>query len=340
MENKSNKNISSFEKNMELESILRKINGLLHPVEVEQMELSGNDFSQPVLLQIGSPRSGSTFFMQWMANNEIAATPNNFLSRFFQAPYIGALISEMIINPRYNYRGEFSDINKDIELKSDIGKTKGFNSPHEFWYFWRQYFNFPDIPTTDEIFIKNADFDSFNKELSLLQQVYNRPFALKAHIINWYLKSMADNMQNAIYIHIHRNPVSKIRSLMKARKNWNGDADNWFSWKPREYEAIKNMDIYHQVAGQIYFIEKTILENRKYLGERYMKFSYEDLCNQPEMIYNNLIDKINLFSTKKITKQYSGRPNFSIANSKSEFDDKKIENAFHYFLKNFGVLNY
>jgi len=330
----------SFEKNLNLENILRQINSLLEPVEKEKMQLKGNDFSVPSILQIGSPRSGTTFFTQWMASNGVFSNPTNFLSRFYGAPYIGALIYEMLVNPKYNYRNEFIDIANNFEFKSEIGKTKGFNAPHEFWYFWRNNFKFPDVPVPNSIFLKSADFNSFNQELSLIQQVFNKPFTIKAHIVNWYLESVSNNMKNAIYIHIPRNPVANIRSLMRARKNWTGDINKWFSWKPREYSAIKDLDVYHQVAGQIYFIEKTILEDRKYLGDRYLMFSYEELCNNPEEIYHKVLNKVNQFSQKKIKKSYTGEKQFTISNPKTEFDDKKIEKAYQYFIDNYGELKF
>lgn len=330
----------SFEKNKNLESILHKINTLLKPIEKEQIEFKGDDFSLPTIFQIGSPRSGTTFFTQWMASQGIFSYPTNFLSRFFGAPYIGSLIYEMLTNPEFDYRNEFYDISRSFKFESEIGKTKGFNAPHEFWYFWRQHFEFPDVPLDNYRFENSADFDSFNRELSLIKQVSGKPFLLKAHIVNWYLKSMAENLNNAVYIHIVRNPVANIRSLMKSRKKWTGSIDLWFSWKPKEFSIIKDMDAYHQVAGQIYFIEKNIIEDREFLGDRYLMFSYEDLCSNPEEVYYKVIDKVNKFSAHRIEKPYSGEKQFTISNPKTEFDDKKIEKAFQFFIDNYGDLKF
>ena len=300
-----------FEKNMDLEEILKMINDLLEPVERGQLEGKCEVSEYPSVLQIGSPRSGTTFFTQWMASHGVFSYPTNFLSRFFKSPYIGALIYDMLVNPKYNYRDEFLDIVNDFKFESNIGKTKGINAPHEFWYFWRNNFKFTDIPSDDVTFLEGANFEQFNKELALLQKVFEKPFILKAHIVNSYLKVVADNMQNAVYIHITRDPVANIRSLMKARKNWSGDMNQWWSWKPNEYDLIKNLDYYHQVAGQIYFIEKTILDNRIYLADRYLLFSYEDLCNDPEGIYYRVINHVNKFSKKEIEKEYQGEMSYS-----------------------------
>lgn len=330
---------TGFEKNMELEKLLKKINNLLEPVEKEQLIL-GKDYSIPAILKIGAPRSGSTFFTQWICSTGIFSFPTNFLSRFYAAPYIGALIYEMLVNPKYNYKDEFFDISLDHGFKSDVGKTKGFNANHEFMYLWRHNFNIPEIPVDNETFMRGADFDSFNSELSLLHKVFGKPFIVKAHVVNWYLKSLSANINNAIYVHIPRNPVSTIRSLMKAALKTKGRLDVWASWKPKEYSILKEMDVYRRFAGQIYFIEKTILQDRKYLGARYLMFSYEDLCNNPEEIYYKVINKVNQFSKIKIEEPYNGKNRFNISNPKTEFDDKQIELAYQYFIDNFGPLSF
>lgn len=330
----------SFEKNLELEGILKKINNLLEPVEKEQIDKIDLDFNMPSILQIGSPRSGSTLFTQWAADLGMFSYPSNFLSRFFKSPYIGALIYEMMVNPRYDYRNEFSDINGQYEYKSNIGKTSGFNAPHEFWYFWRNHFQFYDVPVSNGQFNKNANFISFNNELAMIQKVFNKPFVIKAHIVSWYLKSFAQNMKNAIYIHIHREPIANIRSLMKARLNWNQTMNKWFSFKPKEYDLLKDMDNYHQVAGQIYFIEKEILASKHYLGDRYLCFSYEELCNNPSDIFMKIKNKVNEYSDNQIMIEYSDKYKFTISNPKDELEDDKIELAFQYFVHKYGKLIY
>lgn len=330
----------SFSKNQDLENLLSKINTLLKPVEQERMESIDHNYETPCILQIGSPRSGSTLFTQWAASLGVFSGPTNFLSRFYEAPYLGALIYEMVTNPKYDYRDEFSDINKSHEFKSTTGKTTGFSAPHEFWYFWRKHFEFSDIPVDNETFSKTASFDTFNKELNLISMVFDKPFVMKAHIANWYLESFSKKMNNAVYVHIYRDPVANVRSLMKARVNRNNTVNEWFSFKPKEYLALINMDAYHQVAGQIYFSEKAILDQRSHLKDRYVMFSYEDFCDNPEEVFYSLIKKINQYSKKQIPLKYIGSKSFKVSSPKTEFDDGKIKAAIKYFEDKHGKLIY
>lgn len=328
-----------YEKNNNLEDILKKINTLLKPVEVEEAsKVSEPKF--PNLFLIGGPRCGSTLLTQWAAGLDAFSYPSNFLSRFYEAPYIGALIYNMVTKPEYQYRDEFSDINSDFKLSSSIGKTKGFKAPHEFWYFWRRFMTFPDVPFSEKEFEEQFDFNLFQKELVLIQKAFdNKPFLFKAKIANWYLRPLNENINNAIYIHLYREPVAMTRSLLKAREKWVGTRDKWFSWKPREYEMLKKMDVYHQVAGQIYFLEKEILKQKEFLGLKYISFSYEEFCKNPKAVYMKIMNKIQQFASDFVIPEYEGEKKFEISNPVSEEDEHILE-AFAYFEKKYGILNY
>ena len=333
----------SFNKNKNLDNFITKVNELLYPVESEQMEQLAHDEAAtpnlPTLFLVGTPRSGSTLFTQWMASLGAFAYPSNFLSRFYKAPYVGALIYQMVTDPQYQYKGEFSDINQALEFSSTIGKTSGFKSPHEFWYFWRRFVDFPEIPIADQEFSKRFDWLTFKKELALLHSVFQKPFVFKAHIVNWYLEGLATNLKNAFFIHLYRDPLPTTRSLLKARENWTGSREQWFSFKPREYEIIKNMDVYHQIAGQIYFIDKDILSKRGALGGRCLTFSYEEFCQNPEAIYQNISNKIKALSPGYTIPKYAGEPRFDISNPTSSEDDQ-IRDAYRYFESTYGRLTF
>ncbi|MCS5489200.1 hypothetical protein [Algoriphagus limi] len=329
----------SYKKNELLEYALKEINSLLKPVEIEQISKVGKP-KFPNLFLIGGPRCGSTFFTQWAADLDIFSYPSNFLSRLYEAPYLGALIYNIVTKPEYQYRDEFADVNVDFKLNSSIGKTSGFKAPHEFWYFWRRFMNFPEVPFSESEFEDQFDFDTFQKELALIQKAFDdKPFLFKAKIANWYLKPLNENIDDAIFLHLHRDPIPMTRSLLKAREKWVGSREKWFSWKPREYNLLKDLDVYHQVAGQIYFLEKEILTNRKCLGSKYLSFSYEEFCENPERIYFMITSKIQEFSPDFSIPDYKGDKEFSPSNPISE-DDKHIKKAFEFFENKYGELVY
>lgn len=328
-----------FNKNKTLDDLIIEINELLAPVEKNFYEKITPPENCSLFL-LGTSRCGSTLFMQWAASLNTFSYPSNFLSRFPKAPYIGALIYEMVTNSKYQYLDEFEDVNNQELFLSSIGKTKGFKAPHEFWYFWREFMNFPEVPFSEEEFEKNFDFEGLQEKLNLMQLAFGKPFLCKAKIVNWYLESMATHMKNVVFIHLHRDPIAVVRSLLKTRKKWTGSSENWFAWKPREYDELRNMDKYHQVAGQIYYIEREILSKKKLLGERYLSFSYEEFCENPKQVYKKIGDTLNKFSESEFQMPtYKGKTNFVASNPISK-EDSEIEKAWNYFTDTYGALKY
>ena len=329
----------SFEKNKSLDEALVHLNDKLFQLEQLEMERAERP-PFPNLLLMGNPRSGSTLFTQWMATQESFAYPSNFLSRLYKAPYLGALIYDIVTKPEYQYRKEFEDINgSGIALSSSIGKTSGFKAPHEFWYFWRRFVNFPQVPMGQDKFAKQFDFKSANQELSLIQKAFGKPFLLKGKILNWYLASTSTSLKDVIYLHLYRDPIATSRSLLNAREKWTGSKENWFSWKPREYEILKDLDKYHQVAGQIYFIDKEILAHRELLGDRYLGFSYEEYCSEPKRIFDLIVEKIRAFSPDFNPAVYNDSFEFKISNPVSD-EDEHLKAAYQYFEDTYGKLNF
>jgi len=327
-------------KNSKLDDLIFRINNLLAPLEEESIKKLDSKISDnyPALFLIGTPRSGSTLFMQWVASTGAFAYPSNFMSRFNRAPYISALIYEMVTNPDYQYRDEFSDISHNIDFSSSIGKTSGFMSPHEFWYFWTRFIEFPEIPFSEEEFSRNFDFNMFQNELKLLKHAFQKPFIMKAHIIVWYMESVSKNLKNIIYLHLKRDPIDSVRSLLKAREKWTGSLEEWFTVKPKEYDILKTMDPFHQVAGQIYFMDREIHSKKHCLGDDYIQVNYEEFCRDPESVYDMITKKTAEMAPDFTIPEYRSIKEFHVSKPASDIDDK-IRKAYDFFEKKYGIIN-
>ena len=150
--------VAEFRRNEELEALLQTINSNLWLAE---KELLSREYSAkfPVILVMGPLRSGTTLFMQWLANTGVVSYPTNLLSRFFGAPILGAQIQLLLTDPRFNFRDELGEFLQKVDFSSENGKTKGVMAPNEFWYFWRRFLPNPsqDVWTDNEL---RAGFDS------------------------------------------------------------------------------------------------------------------------------------------------------------------------------------
>ena len=137
--------VESFRRNARLEGLLTTLNGLLACSEEAALEHFSSFKHHPVVFVMGPHRSGTTLFMQWLANTGVVGYPTNLLSRFFGAPVIGAQIQLLLTDPRYDFRNEILEFNSAISFDSEIGKTRGALSPNEFWHFWRRFLPFREL---------------------------------------------------------------------------------------------------------------------------------------------------------------------------------------------------
>jgi len=188
-----------FRRNELLEKLLIELNIDLQPSEQALIQNCQPNKGLPyhLILVMGPLRSGTTLFMQWLANKWLANTglfayPTNLLSRFYQAPIIGAKIQLLLTDPRFNFRDELGEFAQQAEYRSENGKTKGVLAPNEFWYFWRRFLAEPgrDVWTDAEL-RQSMDIRTMLAELAGMMQVFQKPFAAKGMLFNYNIPFIA-----------------------------------------------------------------------------------------------------------------------------------------------------
>jgi Sulfotransferase family len=334
---KMNQRKQQFVRNQNLESLLSNLNALLAPV---QQEVSKN-FQKPrypLILIVGCARSGSTLMMQWLASTAQFAYPTNFLSRFYASPYIGAMIQQMLLHPTFQYKEEFADVKNFALFTSDLGKTSGLFAPNEFYYFWRRFFQYGEIQHLSEHETRNVDANGFFSELASIESVFEKPLAMKGHLIGWNIPFFYSLFSNVIFVHVRRDPIYNAQSLLEAREKFYGDQGQWYSFKPVEYPMLKELTPYQQVAGQVYFTNRAVGHGLSAIKKiNGLSVSYEEFCKSPRKIYRNLRERLAQFGYD-VSSRYMGPESFEPANEvrlpKRQF--KLISTAYEEFQGNFG----
>lgn len=300
----------------ELETLLKDLNGNLKGANEKYRDDSSECFSKIFLM--GPHRSGSTLFMQWLANTGLAAYPTNMLSRFFGAPLVGAKIQQLLTDPRYNFRNEILDFNSDVNFSSDNGKTKGALAPNEFWYFWRRFLPFDELDyMPSEELCEKASLSGFRDELNALANIFEKPFAMKGMIMNQNIPELAEQFDKALFIHIHRDPIFNIQSALEARKRQYGDINTWYSFKIKEYPHLKDLNPLESVAGQVVAINRSVEQDIAALPEhKKLVVQYEDFCQRPEYYYNEITRRLLEQGgvSEEQMPEYSGEASFSNTN--------------------------
>lgn len=328
----SEKRQKEFQKNQSLEGLLTHLNGLLGTPE-QTVSQNFRMPRYPVVLVVGAPRSGTTLTMQWLAQTGYFAYPTNLLSRFYKAPYIGALIQQLLTAPEYSFNDEILDFNSPINFSSNLGKTHGALAPNEFWYFWRRFI--PNIMPEylDEAALAKIDGPGFAAELAALESVFDKPWAMKGIILELNLAFLSSLLDKALFLFLRRDPVFNAQSLLQARTKFFGTIDEWYSVKPREYDILKNLTPIEQVAGQVHFINRHIeVELRQIDPVRHLTIDYEAFCADPAAIFEQLAGKL-AGQGYRADWHYVGPAQFETTNQRriSKADFQKLQAACEHF---------
>jgi hypothetical protein len=269
--------------------------------------------------------------MQWLADIGVVAYPSNLLSRFYGAPAIGAQIQLLLTDPRYDFRNEIPDFNTSISFRSENGKTAGTLEPNEFWYFWRRFLPFGDLDwLPDEELARVVDKGMLRKELTTLTRIFNKPFAMKAMILNYNIPFLNAIFDKVLFVQLRRDYLSNVASVLDARERQFGGREQWYSFKIPEYPKLKDLDPVVQAAGQVVHIDRAVTQGIGSIDQsRAMLVQYEDFCEDPRRTFRELLHKLSLDETEKA---YVGPESFKISRKAEKPERQAIEGALATFL--------
>ena len=317
-----------FCRNERLESLLADLGEDLRPSEDRLVsEYRDQAMRYPLILVMGSLRSGTTLFTQWLANTGIVAYPTNLLSRFFQAPILGAKLQLLLTDPRYNFRDELGEFVRQVDYFSENGKTKGVLAPNEFWYFWRRFLANPsrDVWTDDEL-RESMDVQTMLSELAGMMDVFNKPFLAKGMLFNYNVPFLDSIFDKAVFVYMQREPASNVESIMSARKRQFGNTETWYSFRIPEYNELRNLGPCDQVAGQVYYINKAIQAGLEGVAEKKkLVIQYEEFCSNPGAAYEQLVRKL-ADNACAVTDQYRSEKEFHV--TRRRVNDPEVLDAY------------
>jgi len=273
-------------RNEELERVLDEINRIL--ASSDSVAVGGpTKLQHPLVLLIGVARCGSTLLYQWLAASGAFCYPANIASKFWASPRFAALVQHAILDldPRHEILPPEA---KKTSYNSELGKTRGAASPHEFWYFWRRYFPFDDVGALPGNIVEATDFRGFERDVAAFQNVFGQPMVMKGMIINHHLAEFARRIRNCVFVHVTRDPIENAASLLRARGDFFGDTNAWYSFKPPEYRWLAGESAETQVMGQVLATNRAIGAQLKAIPEKSIQVEYEEFCNAPETVWRKL----------------------------------------------------
>lgn len=320
-----------FKPNERLNGLLNELRTLLLPVQKSvNDEYADTSNTPPTLLIVGNPRTGSTALLQFLASSGAFAYPTNFLNRLAYAPYIGAMIQEIVFNPELDFHDEFSDLRSSVNFASDLGKSRGALATNEFHHFFRTYMpNFvPEhLPEHD---LAQVDFQGMRNAFNSLYKAFGKPFTTKGTMIQYHLDQYIREVPNTIVIHLTREPLSVMRSILQARKRYFGDENKWWSVKPPQFAELQNKNVYQQIAGQVFFTDRSISASFEHIHEsNKMSVSYESMCQYPQGILENIEAKYRDLGHKLKMEDCSAEMLVPIRKDSTNDDDERLLEAYN-----------
>jgi sulfotransferase family protein len=244
------------------------------------------DPQRAVVFIVGVIRSGSSFLYQVIAGSDEFAYISNFSARFWLAPHTGCLLERILGIRKALYKPNF---------KSEFGKIPGLQAPHEFQFFWDQWFA-QGQPTQalSESELAQIDVPSLQQAIAGIEAVWQKPVLLKS--LFWFayqIGFLANAFPRSLFVHIHRDPFFVAQSIAVSRKRVQGDLDAWWGPRPPEYAELCKKDWPDQIMGQVLYTGQQIHESTEALPEsRTLSISYDDLCRNPDGCLQRLQAKL------------------------------------------------
>lgn len=264
---------------------LKKMNSSLTALNEQLLTDRSEDF--PNIFIMGLPRSGTTFLSQLIHNSLNVCTFNNLSAKFWEAPLVGAYLSKMVVPDK-----------KNNVSRSYYAHTDEIEEPHEFSYFWRKQLLLENSYSLIRKEQKGCiDWNRLKNTLIGLNHIYQKCGVYKTlEYTGYFLSDFYELFPKSIYIYIYRDSFSVAKSIYKARRDYS--VEDWWGTVPPEYHKLKDLSLYEQIAGQVYYLEKFYEESMSKLdNDRLIRVNYSDLCAHP----NTFLDKL----TSRIMSQFN-----------------------------------
>lgn len=270
-------------KNIKL-ALFRRLARYGHPLlkipEKRQIARYGGErFAHPPVFIVGAPRSGSTLLYQMLTHRLDLLYIDNLSAMFYRDLLTGLWFSHKLYDrqPHHCFR-------------SFLGITLecGPHAPAEcgdFWYRWlpgdKHYIAADEIP--------RAKSDQIRDILSAATNRWDKPLLLKNLAMGQRMALIQNIAPAARFIFIRRNPLFNAQSIWLSRQQFGLEPHQWWSIKPENYSRLAQLDSHKQIAGQIFYLEKQILSDRRlFPPQQFKTVSYEQLCSQPEQTIDQL----------------------------------------------------
>jgi len=235
----------------------------------------------PLILVLGPPRSGTTFFVQtFVKYNDVS-----YFSNLHNLFYSNMCVADIL----YTFMLRFFKV-KDTAV-SDYGKVKGILSPSEGGKFWNHYFS----GNLKDEWRSKVKMKRFFEEFNYLRGTANTPLILK-NLFNVHRIRHLRRLKNIHIVVLIRPKGEIVNSIVKGALREKVQLGQWFSVPPRYDTSAKFSSHVEQASFQVDRIYENIQDEINRLSIDATQVHYvelADLVSSPKELVTNLMKKIN-----------------------------------------------
>lgn len=262
--------------------------------------------AKPLVYIVGAPRSGTTLLHQILATALPLDYIDNIIARFWLRPSIGIALSRQLLEDRHS----------NIVYRSRLGVSEGLAGPHEFGYFWSNWFKFDKARThhLDDKERAAVNLDGLRKTLhNELLALAPHGFLFKNMPCGFQARDLAEIHPSSLFVHVRRDIRYVAASILSWREKMHGNYATWFSLKPSTYPlAALQDDPVAQVIEQVRSIDRELVDVLRQSRGRVLSVAYEDVCANPDAFVAQVVRELRAFGSD-LTPRHVEWPSFKAA---------------------------
>lgn len=221
---------------------------------------------RPPLFVVGAPRSGTTAVYLHLVNRwELGYFPN--LARAHpRAPVTAAVVGKLAgppYRPTYAHR---------------YGRVEGPMAPSDGWEIFLRWFpRYDHHRPVDE-----ARLHELRTIVRLYERIFRAPFSNKNNSNSVRVPHLARLFPDALFVAVHRDPVSTVRSLLEARKAHGVPPDEWWSASPPQFLGRPFSDPLERAVHQTWGVDRFLRDSLEAISpERWRSVAFDEVCDDP-----------------------------------------------------------
>jgi hypothetical protein len=109
----------------------------------------------------------------------------------------------------------------------------------------------------------------------------------------YHLERLKETLEKVVYVYIERDELDVAESILKARRQYYSDLNRWWSYVPRDFRRVFDLDYWRQIAGQIVLLQQQYERelNATSVRNNVIMVKYDELVQDPGGFLNRLSDK-------------------------------------------------